>query len=218
MHTILIAEDELLIAEGIKSLLEATTEFEVLGIALNGNDAIELYKKTHPDLVLMDVKMPRLNGVESTYAITKFDENAKVIGMSSDCDYDSVHEMIIAGACGYITKTISFHELLIAIKAIVDNKRYLSAEAASILISDITQNKDIYHNINNQYNISSLSRREREILQLIVEKSTSKQVADVLNISEKTVLTHRQNIMKKLGCHSIIDLVKFSIQQKIATL
>ncbi|WP_078119082.1 response regulator [Thiosocius teredinicola] len=210
---VLIVDDHKILREGLRSLLDDAAEFEVIGEADNGRDALKLAKKLTPDIVLMDVAMSELNGIEATRQLVAMMPGIKVLGLSMHSDSRYVKRMLEAGASGYLLKENAFDELITALRAVGSNRVYVSPEASGSLLSDIAQGQAVDENSD-----SPLTAREKEILQLIAEGNSTQVVAERLFISTKTVETHRKKIMDKLDLHSIAELTKYAIRQGITPL
>jgi DNA-binding NarL/FixJ family response regulator len=200
--------------EGLRALLEEAPDIEIVGQAADGREALELVRTLSPDVVVMDVGMPELNGVEATRRIRSEFEGVKVIALSTHTDKRYVHHMLEAGACGYVLKISAYDELLRAVRAVSLGKTYLSPEvAASVVERSTTPHTgtavDAY---------STLGSREREVLQLIAEGKTSAETAKEMHISTKTVETHRRNIVQKLGLHGIAELTKYAVREGLTSL
>ncbi len=210
---VLIVDDHKILREGLRSLLDDAAEFEVVGEADNGRDALKLAKKLTPDIVLMDVAMSELNGIEATRQLVAMMPGIKVLGLSMHSDSRYVKRMLEAGASGYLLKENAFDELITALRAVGSNRVYVSPEASGSLLSDIAQGQAVDENSD-----SPLTAREKEILQLIAEGNSTQVVAERLFISTKTVETHRKKIMDKLDLHSIAELTKYAIRQGITPL
>ena len=208
---ILLVEDHHIIRQGIKSLLEKQDGLVVAGEAEDGREAVELARTLKPDVIVMDVTMPKLNGIEATRRILEQDPDSKVIALSVHADDAFVSGMLTAGAAGYLLKDCLVEELVTAIRSVAQDHFYLSKSIERTVVHEYRSLKA------NQVRsvFSTLTSREREVLQLIAEGRTTKQIADTLYISEKTVSTHRQHIMEKLGMESVPDLVKYAIREKL---
>ncbi|HTV47682.1 MAG TPA: response regulator transcription factor [Phycisphaerae bacterium] len=207
--SILLVEDHTLVRSGIRSLLDDSPEVKVVGEAGNGREAMELCARLNPDLILMDVEMRELNGIETTRRIIREHPETKVIMLSMYSEPQYVFESLRAGAVGYVLKDAAFNELLSAIRLVKAGRRYLSPPLTELVMEDYVDRasgKKLSENI-----LDKLSGREREILQLVAEGRSSGQVAALLHISTRTVDAHRFNIMQKLGIHSIAGLTKFAI-------
>jgi two-component system, NarL family, response regulator NreC len=206
---IVIADDHKIIRDGLCSLIEKHPNMQVIAEVENGKEAVEVSNKLNPDVVILDISMPDLNGIEATRKITAENPNVKVIGLTMHSDSEYVKGMLNAGASGYLLKDCAFGELIQAINSVTRNKSYLSPEIASIVIDEFKG----HDNIQNPPDSSDLTGREREILQLIAEGNTSKEIAAYFNLSVKTVATHRQNIMDKTHCHDVVTLTKYAIRK-----
>ncbi len=211
---VLIADDHGIFREGLRSLIEKLPDTEVVGQAQDGQMAVELAKKLTPNVVVMDVTMPRLNGIEAMRQIISHNPNIKVIALSMHPDKHIVKGALEAGACAYLLKSNLFDELARAIEAVMANKRYLSPRIAGVVI------EDYIHPAQNQKRTSTkrLTGRERQIVQLLAEGLTIKQIALQLKISPKTADANRRKIMDKLDLSSAADLVKFAIREGLTSL
>jgi two-component system response regulator NreC len=211
---IILAEDHRITREGLVNLLQERPDMEVVGEAENGREAVRLAKELAPDLVIMDVTMPDLNGIDATRIITTGSNNTKVIALSMYSDKQFVQGMIQAGASGYLLKDCAFEELVSAIKAVIQGDTYLSPGIAGIVVQDyltkLTTDRSSADTV--------LTNREREVLQLIAEGNSTKEIAARLTVSVKTVETHRRQIMEKLGIFSIAELTKYAIREGLTSL
>ncbi|MCK4420589.1 response regulator transcription factor [candidate division WOR-3 bacterium] len=211
---ILIADEHKIFREGLSTLIEKEMDMEVVGEAGNGREAIKLAQELSPDIILMDITMPELNGIEATRKIISKYPGIKVIALSFHSDRRFVLGMIDAGACGYLLKECAFEELVRAIHTVIRNKTYLSPGISDILVEEyVNKSKKEKHPV-----FSKLTSREREILQLIAEGKGTKEIARELYISVKTVETHRRNIKGKLGTKSIAEMTKYAIREGITSL
>jgi DNA-binding NarL/FixJ family response regulator len=211
---ILIVDDHGIVREGLKSLIEQQSEMKVVGEARDGNMAIQLTKDLSPDVVIMDVSMPNLNGMEATKYILRQKPDVKVIILSMHTDSNIVKESLKAGASGYVLKSYLFDELLNALKAIEANEYYLSPRITGVVIDNYRTEQETY----NTQQPPNLSARERQILQLIAEGKTIKEIARVLHVSSKTADANRRQIMNKLGIFNIAELTKYAIREGLTTL
>ncbi|MFO7958950.1 MAG: response regulator transcription factor [Candidatus Brocadiia bacterium] len=211
---ILLADDHKIVRDGLCSLIEHQPDMEVVGEAQNGRETIELVDELMPDVVLMDVGMPDLNGIEATRQITNNHAAVKVVGLSMHSDGQFVTEMLEAGASGYLLKDSAFEELSTALHEVVGDRMYLSPKIAGPAIDEYQRRLAGGASGDS----SPLSPREREVLQLLAEGLVSKQIAARLNISVKTIETHRSRLMKKLGIHSVAELTKYAIRQGLTPL
>ncbi len=211
---ILLADDHKIIREGLRNLIEKQAGFEVIAEAEDGLTAVNKAKKLSPDVVIMDIGMPGLNGIEATRQILADSPQAKIIALSMHSERRFVSEMLKAGAHAYLLKDSAFEELVQAIRASRANKIYLSPSIAEGMIKDY-----ITHIPRESFSpFSLLTKREREILQLIAEGKSTKEIASLLFISIKTIETHRQNIMEKLDLRSVAELTKYAIREGLTTL
>lgn len=202
---ILLADDHAVVRNGFRMILAAQTDLEVVGEASNGREAVALAEKTRPDLVVMDIAMPELNGIEATRQITQKNPNTRVLALSMQKDAVYVRETLRAGAKGYLLKDSSEQDLLAAVRAVASGKGWLSPGVSDAVLEDyrrhVTDPVDL------------LSPREREVLQMIAESRTNKEIATALNLSVYTVEAHRGRIMEKLNLHSIAELVRFALRK-----
>lgn len=211
---ILLVDDHKIMRDGLRTLLEKHTHLEVIGEAPNGRIAAEQACRLKPDVVIMDVTMPDMNGIEATRRILAESGKIKVIALSMHADRRFVAEMLNAGVAGYLLKDCAYEELFQAIHTVMANRTYLSPEIAGILVEDyktrLTKPRIL--------DPSPLTARERESLQLLAEGKTTKEIASALDVSNKTIDTYRQQIMKKLKLHSVAQLTKYAIREGLTTL
>jgi len=206
---ILIADDHGILREAIASLLSNEFGMEVIGEAQDGRTAVQLAKELNPDVIIMDIAMPGLNGIEATRQIVREMPDIKVIALSVYADRRSVREMLKAGASGYVPKQCAFKELVTAIQNVVSNQTYLSSRISGIVVEEYVHRLE--ENDNSAYSI--LTPREREVLQLIAEGKSTKAIAKELFVSNKTIEWHRSQLMNKLGAQSVAELVKYAIRE-----
>jgi len=211
---ILLADDHKITRQGLRSLLEKQPDMEVVAEAEEGRTAVRLVQELVPNVVIMDVSMPDLNGMEATRQIIAEFPNVKIIALSMHSDGLFVTEMLRSGAAGYLLKDCAFEELERAIRTVMDNKTYLSPSISGVMVNDYL------HRLSKADFADSevLSDREREVLQLIAEGKSTKQIALKLHISIKTVETHRRQIMNKLDIHTVAELTKYSIRKGLTSL
>jgi len=202
---ILLADDHTIVRQGLKLIISSHADLQVIGEAANGREVLELAEKLKPDLILMDVAMPELNGIEATRRLHQISPRTKVLVLSMHKEAVYVREILKAGARGYILKDAIDTELISAIQSVARGDGYISPAVSGTLLSDYRQN------ITNPLDL--LSSREREVLQLIAEGKTNKEVATRLNLSVYTVDSHRGKIMEKLNLHSTGELVRFAMKQ-----
>lgn len=207
---ILIADDHQIVRDGLSGLIRTQKDMEIIGEAGNGLEAVKLASKLSPDIVIMDVTMPDLNGIEATRKIISAVPNAHIIALSMHCDRRFVLGMLEAGVKGYVIKDSAFAELAGAIRAVSANRSYLSPSITGIVVSAYANDGEIKSNV--------LSNREREILQLLAEGKSVKKISDLINISIKTVETHRRNIMVKLDLKNSADLIRYALKEGFSTL
>jgi two-component system, NarL family, response regulator NreC len=210
---VLIADDHQIVREGLRSLLEQEPGINLVGEAENGRQTLRLARELTPDVIIMDVAMPDLNGIEATRQIVAEFPTIKVIALSMHDDRRFVLNMIKAGAQGYLLKDNTFKDLAKAIRVVVTNKTYLSNEIADIVVKDYLATSTSEESSA----FSLLSPREREVLQLIAEGKTTNQVAEHLHVSIKTVETHRAQLMAKLKVKGVAELTKYAIREGLTT-
>ena len=212
---ILLADDHKIVREGIKTLLDKQPAFEVIAEAENGRTTVNMVQELSPDVVIMDIAMPDMNGIEATRRIIEKVPTIKVIALSMHSDRRFVGEMLKAGASGYLLKECAFEELTNAIHAVFANRTYLSPEIAESVIQDYAH---ILSKSKKDLSVFSiLTNREREVLQLLAEGKSTKEIASKLRISVKTVETYRRLIMDKLDIHSTAELTKYAIREGLTT-
>jgi len=212
---VLIVDDHTLVRDGIRALLALALDIEVVGEAANGKEAVEKAKELLPDVILMDLAMPIMGGLEATRRIRREFAGIKVLALTQYDDSEYVIPAIEAGARGFITKMSAFSELAAAIQAVHSGNSYLSPSAAAALVEECQQkptadgDKDGYQ---------QLTDREREVLKLVVEGYTARQIADMLVVSPKTVEWYKSSLMNKLGIHNRMDLIRFAIRKGVVSL
>lgn len=208
---ILLADDHTILRNGIRAILEDEPGMEVVGEAEDGRTAVSLASQLKPDIVIMDIAMPLLNGLEATRQIRRLCPGVKVIILSMHDNEEYIVQVLEAGAMGYILKDSAAKELIQALRTVHRGEAVLSPAITRIVIEDYLR----WGGIRPTEDTKDLSPREREILQLIAEGYTSKQIAEILTISIKTVQAHRNSLMQKLDLHNRGELVKYAIQKKI---
>ena len=211
---VLLADDHKILREGLISLLKKQRDIELIGEAENGREAVRKTLELKPDVVIMDIGMPELNGIEATKQIKAALPEVKVIALSIHSDKRFVTGMLKAGALGYLLKDSAFNELVKAINAVHDNKKYIGSGITDIIMEDYLQQLNKVTSSSD----SPLSERENEVLRLLAEGKNAKEIASLLNVSPKTIETHRQHIMDKLNIHNLADLVKYAIQSGLISL
>jgi two-component system response regulator NreC len=204
---IILADDHEILRHGLNRSFQHTEDIEVIGQAKDGHTAVELARELSPTIIVMDIGMPDLNGVEATRQIVKESPRVKIIGLSMHSSDKYVREMFKAGASGYLLKDCPFEELAKAIRTVAEGKAYVSPSIGETVIKNYVGEPE------EETAFSVLSQREREVLQLMAEGKTTKQVAGQLHISPKTVEAHRLRIMNKLSIDNIAQLTKYAIQE-----
>jgi two-component system response regulator NreC len=211
---VLLADDHKIVRDGLRTLLEKNAEVKVVGEAEDGRTAVQLAKKLSPDIIIMDVAMPDLNGIEATRQVVAEHPGVKVIAVSMHSDKRFVAEMLKAGASAYLSKDYAFDELEKVIRTVMANKIYLSPDISGVVVDSYVRRTPKPESTA----FSLLSDREREVLQLVAEGKTAKEIAEHLHVSIKTVETHRTNIMTKLNIHRVAELTKYAIREGLTTL
>ncbi len=212
---ILIADDHQIVRQGLRSLIEKTSGMKVVAEAENGREAVQLAGQSKPDVAIMDISMPDLNGMEATRQIVAALPKVKVIALSMHSDKRFVRGMLEAGAAGFLLKDCAFEELSTAVRAVAANKTYLSPGISGIVVEGFLEGQCPADNLSSP---SPLTAREREVLQLLAEGWSTRGMADRLCVSIKTVETHRQRIMDKLEIRNIAELTKYAIREGLTSL
>lgn len=210
---VLIADDHVMVRQGFMVLLNAQPDIEVIGEAADGNEMVELTETLHPDVVLADISMPNLNGIEATKLIHQRNPEMPVVMITVHTSSSYVVRALRSGARGYVVKNDDFQHVIQAIKAVILGQRYLSTQVSEQIIDAVVTGTSQEFNMDERISI-----REREILQLIAEGNSNSQIAKKLVISARTVETHRTNIMRKLELTSQIDILRYAIQHGLAQL
>jgi len=208
---IIIADDHAVVAEGLKHVVEAQPDMQVVSLAVDGREAVRQARDLQPDVVLMDLSMPELNGADATRAILERDPKCRVIVLSMYSEREYVRRALKAGAAGYVVKRSAAKEVVDAIRAVHAGQRYLSPRVADVVLDD-------YAGDGADDLLAKLSQREREVLQLLAEGHTGAQIAERLSLSQKTVETYRARLVEKLGIRDVAGLVRFAIQRGIVSL
>lgn len=212
--SILLADDHEIMRSGLRSLLSEDKKFEIIAEASDGREAINKTREYHPDVIVMDISMPGMNGIEATRQILDEMSDIKIIALSVHSDKQFISGMLKAGANGYLLKDCAVDELEEAIIAVMNGDTYLSSKITGTVVQYL---RDV---LNTQHTsaFEILTEREREVLQLIAEGQNTKQIAGKLFVSVKTIETHRQNLMNKLKIYNIPDLVKYAIREGLVSL
>ena len=211
---ILLVDDHRIVREGLRALLECESGFEVVGEAADGRTALGMIRTLSPNVVVMDIEMPDLNGIEATRQIKNEHERVKVVALSTHFDRRYVSHVLDAGASAYVPKMDAHDELVRAVRAVSAGRTYLSPEVAGFVLERFTHDKE--GGDDSAY--SRLSAREREVLQLLAEGKSSPATAKVMHISIKTVETHRRNIVQKLNVHGTAELTKYAVREGLTSL
>lgn len=213
MIRIVLVDDHKVLRHGLSQALKGEEDMEIIGQAENGYEAVKLAHDLVPDVMMMDIAMPELNGIEATRQILKTHPQIKIITLSMHSNKKFIHEMFKAGASGYLLKDCEYSELINAIRVVMQNKTYLSPSITGVIIENyMMQGPEEKQNA-----FAILSDREREVLQLIAEGKTTKQIARMLHVSPKTVEGHRTRIMHKLDIDSIANLTKYAIREGLTS-
>ncbi len=209
--TVMLADDHAVVRDGLRALLEGGHDLQVIGVAGNGREAVAEAQRLRPDVVIMDIAMPELDGVEATRRIVERCPETRVLILSMYLSAEHIHRALQAGAQGYVLKESAGEEVVEAIRALRAGKRYLSHRITETVIDDYLRDGS------NLSPLDSLSLRERDVLQLVVEGRTNALIAQSLSLSPKTVETYRARIMKKLKVHDTVELVKFAMRHGLIT-
>jgi two-component system response regulator NreC len=207
---VLIADDHAIVREGIHMILDTRDDIEVVGEAADGLETISQVKKLSPDVVLMDIAMPGLGGLEATLEIVKTNPDSKVLVLTQYDDSEYIYRFLKAGAAGYVLKKTVGRDLVSAIRSVAEGKSFIDPAVADRVIKGYLEHPSPS---GDESLYERLSDRERTVFKLIAEGYTSRQIADTLYLSIKTVMTHRANIMDKLGLHNRAELIKYAIRQ-----
>ena len=211
---ILLADDHGIIRQGIRLLLEKEEDIEVIAEAADGREVLNLTRELKPDVVIMDISMPNLNGVDATYQLVREFNKVKVIALSIHSSRQFVTDMLKAGASGYLLKECLADELVRAIRTVTSGDVYLSPKAASTVVDNYV--KHVLPETEGE--TKSLTEREREVLQLVAEGKSTKQIAAELHVSDKAIEATRRKIMEKIGVHSVAEMTKYAIREGLTSL
>lgn len=212
---VLLVDDHKIIRDGLRALMTRQNHLEVAGEADDGKKAVEMAIQLQPDVVILDLSLPRLNGIEAAEQIKQEAPGVKIIALSMHSDRRFIVGVLRAGAAGYLMKGCSFEDLDAAIRAVAKGWKYLSPEVTSIVVEDYLRQISYYSHSNTDVN---LTRREREVLQLVAAGRSTRKIAECLGVSIKTVESHRQNIMDKTCARSVAELTKLAIRMNLAVL
>ncbi|MGA1791933.1 MAG: response regulator [bacterium] len=215
---IILADDHNVIIDGIKAVIEriAKNNIEVIETAQNGMEVLDIAENNPPDVYVLDITMPVLNGIDTTKRLMEMDPKSKVIILSMHDDSATVEKAIKSGARGYLLKESSASEIINAVSVVEEGKYYLSPLISKCLVEGYLKRSEV-SNLSKKETIP-ITQRETEIVQLIVEGLNSREIAEKLNLSFKTILRHRNNIMKKLGIHNLAGLIRYAVKEGISPL
>ena len=208
---VILADDHTILRDGIRALVDGQADMEVVGEAEDGQSAVKMAAKLLPDVVVMDIAMPLLNGLEATRQIQRDYPQVKVLILTMHENEEYIRQVLAAGALGYVLKDAAARDLLGAIRAVYQGEAVLSPAITRLVIEDYLR----WGEIRPTDASNGLTSREREVLQLIAEGYTNKEIAEILNLSVKTIQSHRTNLMNKLDLHDRGELIKYAIQKKI---
>jgi len=209
---ILIADDHDIVRKGLRALVQEEPSWQVVADVQDGRSAVAKTQELKPDIAILDIAMPSLNGLDATKQIMKVNPDTKVLILTMHDSELLIQNVLNAGARGYLMKTDAGRDLVVAIRALLLGQTYFTQKVAQIVLDTFTGKKTT----TTEGDIQSLTAKEREVVQLLAEGKSSKEAADVLNVSTKTLETHRSNIMRKLGCHSVTDVVRYAIRNHLA--
>jgi two-component system, NarL family, response regulator NreC len=211
---ILVADDHKIVREGLIALLQKHPHMQVVGEAEDGRQAVQLAGELHPEVVIIDIGMPELNGIEATRQIVVENPGVKIIALSMHSDKRFVKGMLKAGAAGYLLKYCASEELITAIQMVMANRVYLSHDITGIVVEDYVQK--LVDTDSSAF--QALTPREREVLQLLAEGRSTRQIAEALHVSVKTIEVHRKQMMDKLGLQNLAELVKYAIREGLTSI
>jgi DNA-binding NarL/FixJ family response regulator len=211
---LLVADDHEIVRKGLRSLIEAQPGWHVVGEASDGREAVEKAKQMKPDVTVLDIGMPALNGLEATRQMLKNDSRAKVLILTMHESDPLIRDILDAGARGYVLKTDASRDLVTAVNAVGSNKTFFTAKVAQMVLDGYLDKRPSEER-DGRNSPSRLTPRQREIIQLLAEGKSSKEVAVALGLSVKTAETHRANIMRRLDCHSVSELVRYAVRNNI---
>jgi two-component system response regulator DegU len=214
---IVLADDHVLVRKGIKAMLESDDDIEVIGEAGNGVEALETSRRLHPDILVLDIRMPELNGLEAAAKLSEYSPATKAVILSMHDSEEYVMQALDAGAFGYLLKDTDKVEFVKALKQIYGGSKYFSGAVSNVLANRLLNNptRSFTNKVDDLEDNYNLTRREKEILQMVVEGKQNKQIAEASGKSVRTIETHRFNIMKKLGVNNAIDMVNKAMKENL---
>jgi DNA-binding NarL/FixJ family response regulator len=209
---ILIADDHDIVRRGLRALVQEEPSWQIVADVQDGRSAVVKAQELKPDIAILDISMPLLNGLDATKQIVKVNPDTKVLILTMHDSERLIQHVLNAGARGYLMKSDAGRDLVVAIRALLLGQTFFTQKVAQIVLDAFTGKKTT----TSEGDIQSLTAKEREVVQLLAEGKSSKEAADVLTVSTKTLETHRSNIMRKLGCHSVTDVVRYAIRNHLA--
>ncbi len=210
---VLLADDHAMLRQALRKVLEREGDMDVVGEANNGGDTLRMAKELDPDVIVMDISMPGVDGISATRRLTGSNSSAKVLALSTHAERHFITQMLTAGARGYVVKTASIAEMLKAVRTLAQGQTYLCQEAANAMADAVRGNGK-----SGGPSGDLLGRRERDVLTLLAEGKTSQQIGEKLHIATGTVDVHRRNIMRKLGLHTVAELTQYAIREGLITI
>lgn len=214
---ILLADDHFIITDGIIAMLSQHKEYEIIGEARDGEDTLTKVKELSPDILIVDISMPKINGIDVVKKIRENDSVIKILALTQHDKSEYIMQMLKAGADGYLLKNSNKEELITALKAISEGNKYFGKKISDIILTNYVSHSDIKNEEPSQTEIL-LTKREIEIIKLIVKDKSNQEIADNLNISLRTVETHRRNIMQKLNVKTVVALVRYALNKNLTSL
>jgi len=207
---VILADDHVMLRNALRLMLEQEEDIEIVGEASDGQGVLDMVAEARPDVIVMDIAMPGMGGIEATRRLIQKDASLKILALTTYPDKRYINEMLSVGAVGYLTKSAASEQLLQAIRSVANDVPYLSQEVASALLESVRRKSE---DSAPKPSKESLGRRERQVLSLLAEGMSSTEIAEQLHIAPSTVDVHRRNIMRKLDLHSIAELTKFAIRE-----
>lgn len=211
---IVLADDHVLVRNGIKAMLDSDTEIKVIGEASNGREALEVAKRLKPDILVLDIRMPEMTGLEAAEKLDSFSPNTKAVILSMHDSEEYVLQALDAGAFGYLLKDTDKNEFIKALKQIHGGNKFFSGAVSNVLANRLLNNKPYIKNtaVEDQYH---LTKKEKEILRMVIDGKQNKQISESLGKSVRTIETHRFNIMKKMNVNNAIDMVNKTVKENL---